>query len=629
LYVDLGRAGGFLEVVDKSGFDKEVEEWLFSDRTWSPAADPLFVDGMVDVLSSHLGNFSTKAVSFREFLRMPSLYGTTGSSTRKRKLVNFGRVLTLRNKWVLTHSVSVPQLERNVARAYGRPQGLRVIEKREQEKIRPVVGDSDERYLVGKYLLHHMMSGSSAEGPLTLFWGNERYVDHFSRVRTGLRAGRWSCPVDIAGFDQWVSLGCFMAALKAIEIAVSRWCGVSSGDLWSQDPRTSVTGAATWLVDTPRSELNGRLVTSGMISGLILTSLVDSLINVGIARYITRIRNIVLLSPANMGDDADGSVSSHREAVSLFVGYEAAEVPMNAKKNFASRVGDEYLRFVSTRDATFGYLGRAIGTLLFRSPLTSDSGEGELDEVIGRWATVHARGLSWGVVKVWLVEELVNRGKLSHDQVLELLATPRAMGGLGHIMFRQTGALAIRRSVTRRVPRVVPVRDSALDVAVGSSLASMLHSEDKTAIVVGPAPSIRARDLGGDLDPIKPEWNRGIDPMIGGEELRRRVLDKVPIGVDLVSNSDELVTISKRMSRRVFIDWLMGKLRVPTPAGIILADQSVSLVTDRVQRRAMSALLSLRNSTVSAWRGIALTAERQIRSALTSRQREQDLVWLR
>jgi hypothetical protein len=378
------------------------------------------------------------------------------------------------------------------------------------------------------------------------------------------------------------------------------------------------------------------MVTNGMISGHPLTSLLDSLMSLGIAAVVTYLRGVLPKSEAFSGDDAGLMVASKRDAVSTVVGYAAGEVSMNAKKNKISRDADEFLRVVTTARPmrSFGYLGRAIGSVLFRNPLSPDR-LSELDEIIGRWATLHARGLDRRVVLRWMVSDLMGRLGAGQEQVTEVLRTPRTLGGLGYLYLPTGGRLGIERVEEKDAPVIkVPVTSGSSMSYYGSAAARVAASQVNGVDSVADLKFVEVKDIwplrvSVAVNPIKPIWKVGIDPMMGAIVLRERITDRKlrksmseEERYDLLENGAEWAKLEKRMSRSIFLDMLMGRLKVPLPSGCILSDTVVSMKSKQWQNAAVHAMQTMRKGTQGMWLRISLFCENELRRELVDAETE-------
>ena len=90
------------------------------------------------------------------------------------------------------------------------------------------------------------------------------------------------------------------------------------------------------------------------------------------------------------GDDVRVCTRSYADAILLWREYSLAGLDVNPGKFFIRSDSDEYLREVAYIGDTSGYPGRAVRSLVFRSPLTVEKikGEEKLSEQLQNWTTL-------------------------------------------------------------------------------------------------------------------------------------------------------------------------------------------------------------------------------------------------
>jgi hypothetical protein len=679
-FVDLGRCGGFLrqEQWSEEKRNDEIEAWFLGDAPVGRAADMRILE-----TSAKLAGLVFRAGQvqpLREWLAVPSNWATSGSSHwRGGREMRNGRGEPLKTKWNIPSTSSVEAILERVEQARGKPVELSVVIKREPEKLRLVVADSDTRYIVSKYLLHHfernLIRTNDYANSLSLFWSNKTRTEYYARRQKLLGSRRTYCPIDIKEFDHnWSN-----ALLEGVQTHLCLALGPAS-DAPVTAEGSGLPEAIGWYLNTMTNEIrtNGvvKRTTRGLASGLGLTALLGSWVNLCVFVTAAQSAGVTPLQNAHQGDDADACFDTREDARELLRQYYRLGVPMNPKKNFVSDTHSEYLRYVTwggTAEGTFGYLGRAILSVGVRNPLNVDPLETEVDDIIGRYATLWGRGARKGSLDdepsggastiSWMLEELHARTGLRKEDLRDALHTPRSVGGLGLLELPLVGHTALVK--TERLESS-PAAPAAGSVAWSQSMRAWRLSSNPSGV------TNLIRDMWGGLWPPKggrarlraervnwaakgeawdlfnllsrdgrllrdsgegagfPQWGEALDPMFRDVMVRADkaatqesrsfptnqlvALFAEPLTVDSVLH--RLRLRGSAGTREVAYWWLEGSVGAFSPAGAGNSDSVVAELNAAATRALIRDVISSTHPVVSLVSRARLRAEFSVRRAL-------------
>lgn len=635
VYVDSGRCGGYMRS-DEFDAESEAEKWFFGPP---PMPDDI-VDSIVSaarrLLDEWLRPDEDELESMATWLARPSNYATSGSSKWARPLTSDGRAL--RSKWGIPLSSSADQIIDRVLTVNRGPVPLRIVGKRETEKIRGVVADDDRRYLVGRYLLRSIERRAVPGSPFSLFWSRRDTVGWYALYSRMIRAGMWSVPVDISKFDKdFSNFLLWRVQLAVLDRLSPGWEEAGIDDLRSRSPELAFPAACKLYSECLESSVDGRPTTRGLASGLAWTAFLGSLVNAALSVVCSEACGVPVRLRAHQGDDAAHCVDDEVSAVKLLVAYYLSGVPMNKKKNFLSGTKSEYLRNVSRAGEVYGYFSRAAVAILVRNPLNVDPLESEVDDILSRWGTMVARGADRTTSAVLMIHEVSARSGLPRSDVADALRTPRSVGGLGCAWEALTGRTALKRvesegEVMRSKGWVSVVPGStfyaaaeASAAAAGVQLSACLGATGRLLPPKGGKLRLQAvtvrwarpdLSLGAASLSLKPVFVPTFDPFF---------LDEIAQGEDKADAVARLLLVLEpgafrdavaRLPAAVAVMLATGGIRTPVPGAAIQSDAVVAVAREAVDQRLLATLLGLHRPNVSVVRRLLLAAELTLRELL-------------
>ena len=197
----------------------------------------------------------------------------------------------------------------------------------------------------------------------------------------------------------------------------------------------------------------------GLLSGWRLTALYGTLLNAAeTLEALDRESQGERWTAVFQGDDVRLVTSYVDTAVRVAGRMNALGDDINLSKSFLSNTRDEFLRKVWRHNVVSGYPARAINSLLWRNPIVREAPQGMLrfEDLSEGWSVLHGRLESWNLLdsaallRLW-VSDVSGANNIGPGEVLDLMRTPRALGGLGALDY--VGGRLLSYSVGKRVPR--------------------------------------------------------------------------------------------------------------------------------------------------------------------------------
>jgi hypothetical protein len=164
---------------------------------------------------------------------------------------------------------------------------------------------------------------------------------------------------------------------------------------------------------------------------------------------------------AFQGDDALLFADSWNAAATWVKTYMRV-LPVNPGKFFVSTERTEFLRLVITQDRVTGYLARAVPSMLYANAWAG--GKMSVQSTAASWSRLVARGGDLSRVREHCIRDIAGFTRASRGEVVDLLRTPKSLGGLGletgKCTWRKVDESALQESEfeTRRVGRTDPER---------------------------------------------------------------------------------------------------------------------------------------------------------------------------
>lgn len=527
----------------EESLEESIRDWLFEGSKNIPAWTE---DGVLRELKTIVWKeFDVNDISLEAFLFKPELWLTEGVSNRF-------KLKAIRSKAAIMFSVSYKKLL-NLLLTENEVPDARIIRKREAKGVRPVLGDDDIRYLMGRYLLHCLRYKGKV---LTGFMGNEAVLQAFETVQHRLQAGNVPVSIDIAKFDnRW--------STDFLRKAVSIVCERLKGHVMSSNGvSVGVQLISNFIAMGMNVRVDGKLSVSGLPSGHPWTALMGSLLNYSIARMVGRysgIRSHGLFQ----GDDCAFVCKSAADCKTMAETYNKLFGAGFAHPDKTTIGIFEFLKRVVEPHRIHGYPVRTIQAKLWRSPLSVDSKVDRIDEISQRWDDSLSKGFDFSVCYAWCAVEIASTLNISPAQALNLMTTPSSVGGLGWVGDRGFWYKLVRETRPDDSDSVYVAQDS---------IASILGIRDKRFASkqllveqkVEPVP-VKWVVPGGPLgELVRPAFDDKISIIALGDVNDEDLLDYV---LKHVENSDVVRRMHNRLSFPVFKAWVSGTLGIPTPKG--------------------------------------------------------------
>jgi hypothetical protein len=389
----------------------------------------------------------------------------------------------------------------------------------------------------------------------------------------------------------------------------------------------------------------------GILSGWRWTALIDTVMNWGelhCALKILKRENIQfpLLSLNAQGDDDQVTTDTKARAIALALVYGLMNFEVNPGKFFIGEERDEYLRQVGEAGLVAGYPARAMNAILWRNPVSRDppAGINRAREMLHSWNVLLSRGSSYERVDYFMRMDLSNGNGWTAAEVDAVLRTPVAYGGLG---WDQTEGdwMAFVPSVVDKKYSLVnksfigiqPARRQLQSLGLSITEAEALDWAKALFDVQG----VRTEIIGGETRPIKQErpyhrkfaYGGGVPTKASYDSQVVTSFGDYPIQVAVRRKDWEWLRsvaikpeqralsreIERRGGRRVWVDWLLGKLPFSTPEVPYWANDVVGFDLNKYQKSALSWLLTRPSFSMASVRRAAYTAERQVRLFLQGR----------
>jgi hypothetical protein len=270
-------------------------------------------------------------------------------------------------------------------------------------------------------------------------------------------------------------------------------------------------------------------------------------------------------------------------------------LPVNHGKFFVSSTRTEFLRMVITPDRVTGYAARAAPSLFYANAWAG--GKMTVQSTVSSWARLVQRGCSLADVRPHVINDVCGFTRAPRQHVEDVLATPKAVGGLGletrvggkwravrEDFFSDEGPFETRR-VARSDPERVPSRVRATAARnIASHGGIFTDKQVARAAADGVLAGVQGTSWNAAIDarvtiepvevPLVPRITQGrfvnvappattIDPIFLAPVLRV-MLKRGWSGVArLFAERDrELVRVRwSAWGRSVWFDWVTGKLK--------------------------------------------------------------------
>jgi hypothetical protein len=351
-------------------------------------------------------------------------------------------------------------------------------------------------------------------------------------------------------------------------------------------------------------------------------------------------------APVAQGDDDDVHTVSYGMAVALAVTYDIMGFEVNPGKTFMDKTRDEFLRQVPQQGDTFGkkaevsgYPARGITGLFWRNPTSRDPPSGllRMSEQLTQWMTMINRGCSQQRTFEHMLQDMMSGNGLNRTEVLQILSTPRSFGGLGLFRLNSKVWREFSPGVLKRTPKVVrstirgiPYELSLFpkdweDELIDKVSKNLDLQSGGVEIIKGSTRTVPVRyptnlGFGSPVSLVAyPEIN---SPTIGTSALEvaihRKDWDWIQNKYVSLEQRGTSEMIHKHGGRRVWVDWLLGKLPYHPPTVVGWGDLVTGAIFRDLAPRFWGKLLTRSKFTYALVRRNAYECENAIRDEVDS-----------
>uniref|UniRef100_A0A2V0RLL8 RdRp n=1 Tax=viral metagenome TaxID=1070528 RepID=A0A2V0RLL8_9ZZZZ len=172
--------------------------------------------------------------------------------------------------------------------------------------------------------------------------------------------------------------------------------------------------------------------TRGIISGWEWTSKMDTLISYAEALALFEEAGVDMPDVDDhcyQGDDAIQFLRGWGDVLNVVEHY-AERLPVNPTKFFIDTKRTEFLRLVLTPERRFGYLARAVPSLVYANAWQAGSID-DPNALAESWSRIWARGGDPDAVARHMLSDIGGYLRLPREDVRDWLLTPKAVGGAG------------------------------------------------------------------------------------------------------------------------------------------------------------------------------------------------------
>jgi len=651
--------GGYKAEVGIEAFSEEIEDWMTGQVSHTlEGSEDLFLDYFGRGASNFLGLAPYPKVdddrvsTIREWAENPNNWATAGSSSDRNRLMVMldGRVVKARKgKWATALILSPKVVEAMILTPA--PQMNKALQKRELGKVRAVINSDLGLYFKMSYVSHWLEQAMREHPGTTLFYTSKQMLELWTNLSvTAADNHVVKMPLDQSHFDWQENFRMLLVVMKAIRAFAQRWA-----PLRIRDDIIRVIDLVAIAITSGTVQVGRRFITimKGIASGWRWTAFLDTIVNWSeiytAEEYVKDKTGVVcVLEKQTQGDDVRSVTPGEGQAFAIWETFVSMGFDVNPGKFFISRTEDEFLRQVGRAGNTSGYYGRAIPSLMWRNPVSRDppSGLSRAREQVKGWMTFHARGADFETVVQDLVVDIEKANGLSFDTVRRWLATPASLGGAGLFRSLETVGVEMIQGTQVRLGRVVSglpgiakyleeaktygvpqydINQWALGlVDVKGNIVSKRNAEFRfvTIPIVKRARAIDfARTKGVSLRPrwvhdleINPLHNLILTHLVREKDwaMIRELLDPGYRGI-----SD---AVERKGGRRVWVDWLLGRLPFSQPTVPGWSELAVSVWFDAAVIDAWSRLMSKYAFNMTNVRKAAVVCELSVREALGGRQ---------
>jgi hypothetical protein len=341
-----------------------------------------------------------------------------------------------KNKWVSALMRGKEETKNMLTNA--KTPRYKIVFKREQKKIRPVVSAPDHVFAQMDFISQWLDKAMQGYDISTLFMSSTESLKFWKRASDLCGSGYVNIPLDQTNFDHQTTLEMLIICFEVIEEFV-----IAYAPSKVKEQYIHVLSVIKEELTERKGDLNfeGEFidVQKGILSGWKWTAFIDTMVNYGEVQVAKRILNDWNFDNTGFvdlnvqGDDDKVSVRSYGTAVGLALAYTEMGIPINPSKFFIDQYRDEYLRKLITEKQVVGYPARGIGAVLYAGALSRPVlfGETRLRDRFKAWNTLIARGLDKKLCYEHMLRDMSRATAIPRDIILRWMHTPSIYGGLG------------------------------------------------------------------------------------------------------------------------------------------------------------------------------------------------------
>jgi hypothetical protein len=661
------QQGGYAPRLDPSLFADDIKNWVTGDKihkTWNgmEMSEDTFLDdleeGMMQILGELPGLERANKISETplEWANALTNWAGSGTSSEPPNVKYYNRdnhvVKVRKSKWATALTTDPKHVATILTTPVALQQKPKAIQKPELSKVRAIVSADNNLYLRMAYISHWLETALVGNDKSMLWMTRQQQVDFWFAMgeRTKAKVGV-NIPLDQSHFDWQQNKRMIRRFIRVVRRLIETRAAVRiRGYLLTtlslvEQSMLDIDFEVT-IQGTDLAYKYGK----GILSGWRWTALIDTVMNWGelhaAIKLLQRMNiSLPLVSLNAQGDDDQVTTTSKGRAIALTLAYNLMNFEVNPGKFFISERRDEYLRQVGEGGTVSGYPCRATNAILWRNPTSKDppAGINRAREMLHSWNVLLSRGSDAHKIAPLLRMDLANGNGWASEEVCAVLRTPVAFGGLGWNLDEPGEWMAFTPTQVKKEFRFFNGKFKGTTPAVRklSQTGLELGKKDVMEWAKGlfDVRGVRTEIIGGETRVVP--WVRPYHRNFaseGGAPLQMTISDEArttfgtyPVEVAVlrkdwkwlqevaVSEEQRLISesILHRGGRRIWVDWLLGKLPFSTPEVPYWANDVVGYDLNRLYQNAFSWLLTKHKFGYESVRRAAYTAERQVRLFLS------------
>jgi hypothetical protein len=536
----------------------------------------------------------------------------------------------------------------------GLTQNNSAVQKQELGKVRAVVSADDVSYLRMDYISTWLETALNGHPLSTLYMNTTQVVHMWERLSRSTAQNEFvKIPLDQSHFD-WQQnkrmLARFCAVVKKfIEVNATATVRDELLLILSLVKRSLVDFTGIINVGTG-SEQRRIPIEKGVMSGWRWTALMDTVFNWGELHCARRLvvewgMGEPVIEAVAQGDDDQVLCKTYGHAAALVEAYSVMNFEVNPGKFFVDIRRDEFLRQVIQPGVVSGYPVRGISSLLWRNPISRDPPAGllRLNEQLKGWNLLVGRGADEKSVYKLMLLDMTQGNGLSKHEVIGLLETPATVGGLGYWQSGSTDWYSVSPGKVDYRAKLVKetVRGMNNELEVWNKIGPAFDEKDAIQsladnLELAKAPVDVTKGSVEEVPYLRPRlWV--VVPSLGAVPTAARSKKDLPTTLNgfmldtAIANRDwqwvrevwldpSLRDVSDRIEsnggRRVWVDWLRGKLPIKLPTIPSWSDLKPSILFAELINHVWARVYSKSSFNMTVITRAFVTAELAIRDWL-------------